>query len=149
MLSIDSPQDDISAIDVGSTEQVDIRDDSSGVRITSALGAGVVSLTDPELEASFFNYPNPFGQNGRATTFFNYNLEQASNVTIRIYTLLGELVKTYQFQATDPEGAAKNHDNEIFWNGTNENGQAVLNGVYVAVLITDSGKGITKIAVAR
>ncbi|MCH8872586.1 T9SS type A sorting domain-containing protein, partial [candidate division KSB1 bacterium] len=149
LLSIDSPQDDISAIDVGSTEQVDIRDDSSGVRITSALGAGVVSLTDPELEASFFNYPNPFGQNGRATTFLNYNLAQASNVTIRIYTLLGELVKTYQFQATDAAGAVGDHFDDVSWDGTNEKGQTVLNGVYVAVLITDSGKAMTKIAVAR
>ena len=115
----------------------------------SALGAGVVSLTDPELEASFFNYPNPFGQNGRATTFLNYNLAQASNVTIRIYTLLGELVKTYQFQATDAAGAVGDHFDDVSWDGTNEKGQTVLNGVYVAVLITDSGKAMTKIAIAR
>jgi len=148
LLSIDSPQEDIRAIDVGSGDPVDIRDDSLGFKITSALGAGVVGLTDPELAASFFNFPNPFGQNGRSTTSFNYHLQQASKVTIRIYTLLGELVKTYQFQSTDPQGTADSHS-DVSWDGRNENGQAVLNGVYVAVLLTDSGKAMTKIAIAR
>ncbi|TDI85578.1 MAG: hypothetical protein E2O79_01455, partial [Caldithrix sp.] len=74
--------------------------------------------------------------------------QQASNVTIRIYTLLGELVKTYQFQSTDPQGAT-GPDHEVSWDGRNEKGQAVLNGVYVAVLITDSDKAMTKIAIAR
>ncbi len=58
-------------------------------------------------------------------------------------------MKTYQFQATDAAGAVGNHFDDVSWDGRNENGQAVLNGVYVAVLITDSGKGMTKIAVAR
>ena len=69
-------------------------------------------------------------------------------MTIKIYTLLGELVKTYQFQSTDTQGTAGIHSN-VSWDGRNEKGQAVLNGVYVAVLITDSGKAMTKIAIAR
>jgi len=76
-------------------------------------------------------------------------LTQASNITIRVYTLLGDLVKTYQFQSTDPEGTTGTHFDQVFWNGTNESGQVVLNGVYVAILITDSGKAMTKIAIAR
>ncbi|MCH7753667.1 T9SS type A sorting domain-containing protein, partial [candidate division KSB1 bacterium] len=147
LLSFDSPQDDIRAIDVGSGDQVDLRD-ALGFKITSALGADVVGIIAPELKASFFNYPNPFGQNGRETTSFIYHLTQDADVTIRIYTLLGELVKTYQFQSTDPQGA-KGTEHEVSWDGRNENGQAVLNGVYVAVLLTDSGKAMTKIAVAR
>ncbi|MFQ5677372.1 MAG: hypothetical protein ACE5G1_15900, partial [bacterium] len=149
LLTINSPQDDIRAIDVGSNDQVDIRDDSLGFKITNALSAGVVGIIDAELKASFFNFPNPFGENAKPTTTFNYNLQQASDISISIYTLLGELVKTFRFNATDPQGLAGTHANEILWDGTNSRNQPVRNGVYVAVLVTNAGQAMCKVAVSR
>ncbi|MFQ5822538.1 MAG: hypothetical protein ACE5JB_00600, partial [bacterium] len=152
-LSIDSPQDDILAKDVGSDSLVTIRDDSSGLTIVNVLTPGFSVLIDPNLEASFFNFPNPFGQNSRDITKFNYNLTQDSDITIRIYTLLGELVWSISHSASDPEGRVGTHDGKqqptIVWDGTNDKGQKVLNGVYVAVLTTNDGKALTKIALAK
>ncbi|MFQ5864978.1 MAG: hypothetical protein ACE5IW_07095, partial [bacterium] len=146
--SIDSPQRDISAINVDADTAVALLD-TSGLEVSSALSSGISVLIDPTLEASFFNFPNPFGQSSRPLTKFNYNLTQDSDITIRIYTLLGELVWTKTYNATEPEGKAGNHSGDISWDGTNDKGQKVLNGVYVAVLITNSGKAITKIAIAK
>lgn len=73
-------------------------------------------------------------------------------MTLRIFTLLGELVRTISFSSADPQGLAGTHaaaSTTFVWDGTNENGQKVLNGVYVAVLVTNQGKAMTKIAVAR
>jgi hypothetical protein len=145
-LRILSPQTDIVARDA-SASQVEIIDDT-GQPITSAITAGTSLLFNASLQASFFNYPNPFNSN-LETTLINYQLEQTSNLNIRIYTLLGELVRAYSFNATDPEGIADLNSRQIVWDGTNEKGQQVLNGVYVAVLTTNHGKATTKIAVIK
>jgi hypothetical protein len=147
-LSIDSPQQDILAVNIEADTAVTLRD-SLGFVINSAITSGFTVLVDADLEASFFNFPNPFGQSSRPITRFNYNLTQDSDVTIRIYTLLGELVWSKTYGAAEPEGKAGNHPGDIFWDGTNDQGQKVLNGVYVAVLTTNTGKAITKIAIAK
>jgi flagellar hook assembly protein FlgD len=49
-----------------------------------------VEVTAPQEYTLYQNYPNPFNP---ATTI-EYSLPEKSNVTISIYTALGELVKT-------------------------------------------------------
>ncbi|HEX9652514.1 MAG TPA: T9SS type A sorting domain-containing protein, partial [bacterium] len=147
-LRIDSPQSDIEARDVGSNRLVEIID-TNGQPISAALTPGPSNLFDESLEATFHNYPNPFGNNASSTTQIVYQLEQDSDVNIRIYTLLGELVWSRSFSATNPEGIANGRFKEITWDGTNDQGQKILNGVYVAVLTTNHGKATTKIAVAK
>ncbi|MFQ5708357.1 MAG: T9SS type A sorting domain-containing protein [bacterium] len=143
---LDSPQDEIMAIDADGN-RVGI-EDGTGNPISS-LTSGVSVLINADLQSSFFNYPNPFGYSTRKQTFFSYNLAQDSDITIRVYTLLGEMVWSRSFAATDPQGKAGNHDKDIMWEGKNDKGQKVLNGVYVAVLSTNSGKATTKIAITR
>lgn len=146
-LSVDNPQNDIVAIDADGN-RVAIKD-SLNLNIQQALTSGVSVLIDPGLKEGFFNYPNPFGFGTRNKTTIHYTLEQDSEVTIQIYTLLGELVWSRSFKATDPQGRAGTHDTDVVWNGTNDKGQPVLNGVYIAVLTTNSGRAETKIAVTR
>ncbi len=146
-LTIDNPQSDILARDTGSNRQVEIVDATGP--IVAAISSGVSVIFDPTLEASFYNYPNPFGDPGKPTTAFNYRLDQPSDISLKIYTLLGELVWSISFSATDLEGLAGTHAGNIIWDGRNEKGQKVLNGVYVAVLTTNRGKVMTKIAVAN
>ncbi|RMD94145.1 MAG: hypothetical protein D6813_02825 [Calditrichaeota bacterium] len=146
-LVIQSPQDDITAIDVDQNP-VAIKD-TLGMVLNQPLTPGFVVLTEADLQKSFFNYPNPFGYSARPVTKFNYYLPNDSEVTIRIYTLLGELVWSKTFTANSPQGQAGNHDGDIVWDGTNDKGQKVVNGAYVAVLITKNGKAMTKIAVTR
>ena len=145
---IESPQEDIVAIDESSDLTVAIKD-TVGFTIDNPLTSDFSVIIGSDIRSSFFNYPNPFGYTSRPDTRFNYNLEEDSDITIRIYTLLGELVWSRAFKASDPEGKAGNHDGDIIWDGTNGKAQRVLNGVYVAVLKTKSDKAITKIAITR
>ncbi|RMF58073.1 MAG: hypothetical protein D6743_18120, partial [Calditrichaeota bacterium] len=151
-LTIASPKSDIVAKVVESDSLVEIVDVNQQP-INTALASGVSVLIDANLSASFYNFPNPFGHSGRPTTSFNYNLQQSSDGTIRIYTLLGELVWSASFRANEPAGQAGTHPGPglptIIWDGRNEKGQKVLNGVYVAVLTVNGTKAITKVAVAR
>jgi hypothetical protein len=150
MLSIDSPQEDIQAQNVTSDESAAILD-NAGQPITSAINGGTSVLFNGSLAESFYNFPNPFGDNRPEyqQTSFNYHLKSNSDITIKIYTLFGDLVKTFQYASSDPEGQSGTHSGEIYWDAKNDKGQDVLNGVYIAVISTADGTATAKIAVAR
>jgi hypothetical protein len=67
------------------------------------------------------NYPNPFNP----VTTIEYNLPRRSNVTIEVYNVLGQKVRTL----VDREESAGLYT--ITWNGTTANGQPVATGVYL------------------
>ncbi|MBN1479824.1 hypothetical protein JXA70_06115 [candidate division KSB1 bacterium] len=118
------------------------------------MASMMVVLADASLEKSFFNYPNPFGRADDPLTSFVYYLKEDSDFKIHIYTLTGELVKTWEFtQAEHPDltsaGLHQGHA-ELNWDGNNGMNQPVMNGVYLAYISTNSGeKAFTKIAVVR
>lgn len=66
------------------------------------------------------NYPNPFNP----TTTIEYQLPQDGNVTVAIYNLLGQKVKTL----TSSFQLAGVH--RVEWNGTDEHGNHLASGVY-------------------
>ncbi len=93
--------------------------------------------SDPD--KAFGNYPNPFGYNVPVTKFVFY-MEQPGDAELRIYNLLGELVWKKALQ-----GLSKGlYDGRIQWNGRNERGYEVLNGVYLAILRVRYNNGQTK-----
>jgi hypothetical protein len=151
-LSIDAPQADIIARSPDSDERIDIRDRDGLAFGSRKLAPGGTVLYDAGLQASFYNYPNPFTPNSgvpeRERTIIQYHLEQDSDVTIRIYTLFGELVRTWSWASNQPPGRQGKHE-ELTWDGRNGNGSVVLSGVYIAVVTTNHGTAKTKIAVAR
>ncbi len=107
-------------------------------------------LVEGDFSESFGNYPNPFGLPDRTTTTFIYNLEENTDVDIKIYSMIGELVWSRFYPAGDPRARKGHHEGEIFWNGRNDNGREVLNGMYFARITTGSGKeAIIKIGVLR
>jgi hypothetical protein len=127
--------------------------DSAGKRL-DYLGykSGTVVLVDQDLEKSFSNYPNPFGTSTRPETKLVYYLKSASNIKIKIFTLTGDLVYSWEFdQATFPkQTSAGLHDGDVVWNGHNGRGHRVLSGVYLVYLTTGDGQvALTKIAVIR
>ena len=81
------------------------------------------------------NYPNPFNPE----TTIRYRLVEASQVTIKIYNLLGEEVITLVDQ-TQLQG---NH--AIQWNGRDRFGNTVVNGVYWIRLQTGKFVGQKKL----
>jgi hypothetical protein len=66
------------------------------------------------------NYPNPFNPE----TLISYNVKTDSPVTIEIYNLKGQKVKSLV------EGKAKAGSHSVSWNGTDDNGKKVTSGVY-------------------
>ena len=67
------------------------------------------------------NYPNPFNP----TTTLRFDLPEVSDVTLSIYNMLGQKVKTFNMQST-PAGY-----HAIKWNGKNDHNQSVSGGVYI------------------
>ena len=122
------------------------------------LNSDLSVVLNADLESSFLNYPNPFGRHGTERTKFIYYLDADSDVELRIFTLLGDLVWSIKFTRDEPEGAAGMHEENylatggppIWWGGENNEGSKVLNGVYIAVFITSNGKqATTKVAVLK
>jgi hypothetical protein len=67
------------------------------------------------------NYPNPFNPN----TTIEYQLPKAGNVEIKIFSINGQLVKTFE----STHQIAGTH--ALVWDGKNNDGQTVASGLYV------------------
>ncbi|MBN2030455.1 hypothetical protein JW824_09440 [bacterium] len=102
-------------------------------------------------EVVLWNCPNPFGDPGNEETAFVYNLDEDTDVYFKIYTLVGELVWSSEtYTASDPQGIAGSHAGDVTWNGFNDRGLPVLNGVYILVMATGNGHVLkTKVAIVR
>jgi hypothetical protein len=66
------------------------------------------------------NFPNPFNP----TTTIRYALPEAGHVSLRVYNILGQTVKSLVSEAQ----TAGWH--EIIWDGTGERGKTVASGIY-------------------
>jgi len=67
------------------------------------------------------NYPNPFNP----TTTLRFDLPEVSNLTLTIYNMLGQKVRTFDYQNT----SAGYHS--VTWDATNDYGEQVGAGVYL------------------
>jgi photosystem II stability/assembly factor-like uncharacterized protein len=67
------------------------------------------------------NYPNPFNP----TTTLRFDLPEVSDITLTIYNMLGQKVRTFNYQNT----SAGYHS--VKWNATNDYGDPVGAGVYL------------------
>jgi hypothetical protein len=113
------------------------------------LNSSSSTLVEADFNKAFGNYPNPFGRVADKT-FFVYYLDRPADVRIEIYTLLGELVWSASYSASDPEGQEGLHDKDVVWDGRNGAGRRVLDGVYIARITTSTGlEATTKIAVVK
>lgn len=67
------------------------------------------------------SYPNPFSD----LTTIKFELPESDFVVVRIYNMMGQLVTIAS------TGLAFTGENEVFWDGTDEGGNSVKNGVYL------------------
>jgi hypothetical protein len=85
----------------------------------------VTGIEDPfEVPTSYAvsnNYPNPFNP----TTTINYQLPQMSDVSLVIYNVLGQKVRTLINRQVE----AGYHT--VVWDGHNDSGQQVATGLYI------------------
>lgn len=80
----------------------------------------------PEKTLLAQNYPNPFNPE----TWIPYQLAKAAdNVTVKIFDTKGQLVRSFYLGYKDA-GMYMNKDRAVYWNGKNDAGESVANGVY-------------------
>ena len=79
-------------------------------------------------------YPNPFSRN----TSISFNLAKATNVRMRVYNAIGQLVKTVI------DGVCEAGANVLHWNGRDNKGRILPNGIYLYSLETEGYKGTGK-----
>jgi hypothetical protein len=111
---------------------------------STLLTTARISIIPDDPEEAFITYPNPFGKNQDYANIRFY-LETDGDVEIRIFTLVGELVWTKIVQgetAGSHDGAS---ETQYRWDGKNDKGYTVLNGVYLCVLRVKEQGGGTKI----
>ena len=113
---------------VRSSSERDITATVNSLFVYSVVG----SATPSKNLTGLTNFPNPFAA-GNEVTRIRYILTQDSRVTIRIYTLLGDLVSVKEFSpgSTGGMGNPLGYTNEITWDGKNDSQSTVANGVYI------------------
>lgn len=103
----------------------------------------------PSLEQSVVIERNPFNPD-EELLHFTYELPVISDIDFRILTLTGEEVYSLDIPFGS-HGALLVGENEISWDGRNDKGHTVLNGVYIVfVRIVATGEStLTKVAVVK
>lgn len=80
-----------------------------------------------------YNYPNPTS----GVTYFTFKLTQIpDNIQIKIYTIAGRLIKDIDLNASD----LRFDFNKIYWDGRDEDGDPIANGVYIYKVIMQAGE---------
>jgi hypothetical protein len=79
----------------------------------------------PKQSALLQNYPNPFNPE----TWVPYSMSKAGDVTIRIYNVTGQLVRTLELGHREA-GSYTVKERAAYWNGRNEFNERVASGIY-------------------
>jgi hypothetical protein len=79
-------------------------------------------------------YPNPF----QDQIVFQFYLNRQQNVSINIYNLAGQKVKTIR------ESNQQSEKNRIVWDGTDNTNREITNGIYYCQLVIDGSAVATK-----
>jgi hypothetical protein len=88
----------------------------SGGKDTENKSSGEI----PDKFSLLQNYPNPFNP----TTVVQFKITQPAKVSLKIYNILGQLVKVL----VDEEKTARTYT--VYWNGTDKKEQPVSSGIY-------------------
>ncbi len=123
-----------------------IRDGSKKEMSANAQGFSaltlVATLSTAEKLSAVTSFPNPFNPS-QETAKIRYALNENAGVNIRIYTVLGDLVRVLRFDAgsSGGAGAANGLTNEVFWDGKNGDGEMAANGMYLVRIEAEFASG--------
>jgi hypothetical protein len=84
------------------------------------------------------NYPNPFNP----TTKIEFTMPRAGHLSLKIYNVKGELVKTLIDDVVETSG-------HVMWDGTNDSGAKVSSGVYFSEARTNGQVQVNKMALVK
>ncbi len=96
-------------------------------------------MQEKESKLKLYNYPNPFNVH----TKISYDLSEMSFVTLKIYNMRGQKVRTLVNEKQDP---GLKH---IIWDGTDEMHKVVGSGMFIYTLETDKKVLSKKMLVIR
>lgn len=107
------------------------------------LSTYFIGFVVPTVQKLYPNFPNPFTA-GEQVTCIMYELTRTAAVSVKIFNLGGELIKTIVNNEEQSGGQYK-----VYWDGANEAGTAIAQGIYVCLLETPDKKSMIKIAVKK
>ena len=91
------------------------------------------TLGDIKRTSLMQNFPNPFNPE----TWIPYSLAEAASVTVRIYNVTGELIRSIDV-GRQGAGAYTSRQRAAHWDGKDDTGQSVASGVYFYQLLADN-----------
>ncbi len=98
----------------------------------------------PEHSALLQNFPNPFNPE----TWIPYQLKEGSEVTIRVYSATGDLIRELEF-GYKPAGLYTSRDRAAYWDGRNRFGLPVASGVYFYNIQAGDFTAVRKLTILR
>ena len=112
---------------------------ATGDRPVRGTGTFKVKATGGPNAVTSAAAPNPFNPE----TSISYSLRSGGQVSVRIYSVNGQLVRTLR----DEFGTAGNH--EVRWNGLDDRGNQVRSGIYFVNVVQGENRSQTKVVVAK
>ncbi len=104
----------------------------------------LLTLLAPEETALLPNYPNPFNPE----TWIPYQLAEPAEVTLRIYAIKGEAVRTLTL-GHQPAGIYQNRTRAAYWDGKNALGEPVASGIYFYTLTAGDFNATRKMLITK
>ncbi|MFH2054698.1 MAG: FlgD immunoglobulin-like domain containing protein [bacterium] len=93
----------------------------------------------PQALSLYQNHPNPFN----ATTLISYVLDRPTEVSLDIYNVLGQHVRTLQ------QGRQLAGEHQVVWDGKSQQGAEVASGVYLGRLQSAESAFVKKMLLLR
>ena len=104
----------------------------------------LLALLIPQKTVLLTNYPNPFNPE----TWIPYQLSESTEVTLRIYSVSGTLVRTLHL-GHQPAGIYQSRSRAAYWDGENELGESVASGIYFYTLRAGDFIGTRKMLIMK
>jgi hypothetical protein len=121
---------------VGGSSLADLQANADSAQSVYDQYLGVEEITSPGVvvDGMVKLYPNPFSRN----TSISFNLTKSANVKIKVYNAIGQMVKTVIDDVCEA-GVSVLH-----WNGCDNKGRLLPNGIYFYSLETEGYNGTGK-----
>jgi hypothetical protein len=107
-----------------------------------------IPKSDGLILSDVYNYPNPFSET-TDFTFQTQGVDGISSVKIKIYTISGRLIRTLEDELSPPQVGF----NYYHWDGRDNDGDILANGVYLYKIVLKSGEDqkeeISKLVILR
>ena len=111
-----------------------------GIRVLEQLH----KVLTPTQTALLANYPNPFNPE----TWIPYQLATPADITFRVYTANGEIVRTIPLGSM-PAGNYKSRSRAAYWDGKNKVGEPVASGLYFYTLTAGDFTATRKLLIRK